>query len=340
MVTLGMIAEYVDSELIGDPDKIIAGVKPLKTATGSDIAFLTNPKYVSVLKTTQAAAVLLTKEHAHLSPVDCLVVENSALSANQLIQYFAHPVKNHSGIHHTAVVADSAEIDETASIGAYVVIGEGVKIGARTVIHPHVVISERCEVGTDSILYPHVTLYADTRCCNRVIIHASTVIGSDGFGNVKHQGVWNKIPHIGGVVLEDDVEIGASTTVDRGVLEDTILSKGVKLDNQIHIAHNVKIGDNTVMAACAGVAGSTIIGESCMLGGRVSIVDNLSISPNSVILACSDVLRSITEPGMYSSAMHCQPVSVWNRLFIHYLRLIDMVRSVKKLTELEKGNHD
>jgi UDP-3-O-[3-hydroxymyristoyl] glucosamine N-acyltransferase len=337
MYSLGQIAEHLGARLVGDPATVIESIKPLKSADSSAVAFFSNEKVVKQLQETNAAAVLLCEGYVTQCPTACLVVDNPAISANQLIQMFAQPIKQVPGIHSTAIVADTAQVDETATIGAYVVIGEHVKIGARSLIHPHVAISDRCSLGDDCILYPHVTLYADSKCSNRVIIHANTVIGSDGFGNTRDKQGWVKMPHIGGVLLEDDVEVGANSAIDRGVLEDTSIGKGVKLDNQVHIAHNVKVGAHTVMAAGTIVAGSTVIGECCMFGGMVGVADNLIIAANTRVMAKGNVASSLTKPGTYSSTMPCQPAFQWNKLFVHYLKIIQLSQKIRKLEKTEKA---
>ncbi|HEX5844610.1 MAG TPA: UDP-3-O-(3-hydroxymyristoyl)glucosamine N-acyltransferase, partial [Pseudomonas sp.] len=259
--TLGQLAEQLGATLRGAADKAITGLATLQEATADQLSFLANPQYRKFLGDCQAGAVLLTAADAEGYAGNALVVANPYLAYAQLSHLFDRKPKALPGVHATAVVADDAMVDASASIGAYAVVESGAQIGAGVSIGAHCVVGARSQIGEGGWLAPRVTLYHDVRIGKRVVIQSGAVIGGEGFGFANEKGVWQKIAQIGGVSIGDDVEIGANTTIDRGALSDTLIGNGVKLDNQIMIAHNVQIGDNTAMAGCAGISGSTKIGK-------------------------------------------------------------------------------
>ncbi|MBN8984673.1 MAG: UDP-3-O-(3-hydroxymyristoyl)glucosamine N-acyltransferase [Rhizobiales bacterium] len=237
------------------------------------------------------------------------------------------------GIHPTAVVDEGAQVDASASVGPYAVIEAGAQVGANVTIGAHCFVGARSVIGEGGWLAPRVTLYHDVRIGKRVVIQSGAVLGGEGFGFANHQGIWQKIAQIGGVTLGDDVEIGANTTIDRGALSDTIVGNGVKLDNQIMIAHNVQIGDHTAMAGCCGISGSAKIGKHCMLAGGVGLVGHIEICDNVFVTGMTMVTRSITEPGSYSSGTAMQPAAEWKKSAARIRQLDDMAR---RLQQLEK----
>lgn len=238
-----------------------------------------------------------------------------------------------AGIHPSAVVAEDAQVDASASIGPFAVIESGARIEADVCIGAHCFIGARCVVGEGGWLAPRVTLYHDVVIGKRVVIQSGAVIGGEGFGFANEKGIWRKIAQIGGVTIGDDVEIGVNTAVDRGALSDTRIGDGVKLDNQIQIAHNVQIGDHTAMAACVGISGSTRIGKHCMLAGGVGLVGHIDICDNVFVSGMTMVTRSITEPGSYSSGTAMQPLADWRKSAARIRQLDDMA---KRLQQLEK----
>jgi len=239
-----------------------------------------------------------------------------------------------SGVHPTAVVAPDAEVHPSASIGAYVVIEAGACIEADVEIGAQSFIGARSRVGEGGRLAPRVTLYHDVQIGKRVVIQSGAVIGGEGFGFAKEKGAWQKIAQIGGVRIGDDVEIGSNTTIDRGALSDTLIGNGVKLDNQIMIAHNVQIGDNTAMAGCVGISGSTKIGRNCMIAGGVGMVGHIEVCDNVFVTGMTMVTRSITEPGSYSSGTAMQNAADWRKSAARIRQLDDMAR---RLQQLEKS---
>ena len=334
MLSLQSIAHELGGVVRGDPDVSVTNIAVLDDAHDNQISFYISDRYSQQLKSTKAAAVLLAEKDAELCPVNCVVVDNPELSYIKLVHLFYPKQDLMPGIHPTAVVSSTAKVDPSAQIGPYCVIGDGVFVGARSQVKAHCVLEKDCKIGDDVILHSHVTLYSNVTCGNRVIIHSSSVIASDGFGNVFSQGRWSKIPHVGGVLIEDDVEIGASTTIDRGRVKDTVIRRGVKLDNQIHVAHNVIIGENTVAAANVGIAGSTQIGRQCMIGGMVGIADNLCISDGVVLLAASSIGASVEKPGVYSNSINRPiPYFKWNRIASAVLNLLTLRKTIKKVEE-------
>ncbi|MFJ3053214.1 MULTISPECIES: UDP-3-O-(3-hydroxymyristoyl)glucosamine N-acyltransferase [Pseudomonas nitroreducens/multiresinivorans group] len=331
--TLAELAAQLDAELRGDPALVIRGLATLQEAEADQLSFLANPQYRKFLPDSQAGAVLLTAADAEGFTGNALVVANPYLAYAGLSHQFDRKPKAAVGIHPTAVVDEGAQVDASASVGPYAVIEAGAQIGANVTIGAHCFVGARSVIGEGGWLAPRVTLYHDVRIGKRVVIQSGAVLGGEGFGFANHQGVWQKIAQIGGVTLGDDVEIGANTTIDRGALSDTIVGNGVKLDNQIMIAHNVQIGDHTAMAGCCGISGSAKIGKHCMLAGGVGLVGHIEICDNVFVTGMTMVTRSITEPGSYSSGTAMQPAAEWKKSAARIRQLDDMAR---RLQQLEK----
>ena len=331
--TLGQLAERLGATLRGAEGKLIAGLATLQEAGPEQLSFLANAQYRKYLAQTRAGALLLTAADAEGYAGDALIVANPYLAYAQLSHLFDRKPQAAAGVHATAVVAADAQVDPTASVGAYAVIEAGAQIGAGVSIGAHCVVGARSVIGEGGWLAPRVTLYHDVRIGKRVVIQSGAVIGGEGFGFANDKGVWQKIAQIGGVSIGDDVEIGANTTVDRGALSDTLIGNGVKLDNQIMIAHNVQIGDNTAMAGCVGISGSTKIGRNCMIAGGVGMVGHIEVCDNVFVTGMTMVTRSITEPGAYSSGTAMQPAAEWKKSAARIRQLDDMA---KRLRELEK----
>ena len=329
--TLAQLAETLGAELRGDADKVIDGLATLKGATSHQLSFLANAHYRKQLEQTQVAAVLLSVSDAADYSGDCLVVADPYLAYAKLSHYFDRTPKQAVGIHPTAVIADSALIDSTACIGPGVVVDEHAVIGAGVTLGAHCFIGARTTIAEGGRLLARVTLYHDVTVGARVVIQSGAVIGGEGFGFANHQGTWHKIAQIGGVTIGDDVEIGANTTIDRGALDDTLIGHGVKLDNQIQIAHNVQIGDNTAVAACVGISGSAKIGRNCMLAGGVGLVGHIDICDGVFITGMTMVTHSITEPGAYSSGTAMQPAADWKKNAVRFRQLDSMAKRIRAL---------
>ena len=330
---LAELAAVSGAELVGDADCIINGLAPLNKAQAGQLSFLDNAAYRPHLKTSQASAVVISPADANDCTMHALITEHPRQCFAKLAALFVYKPSQFSGIHPTAIIGSGCKIAATASIGPYCVLGDNVVIGENTVVSATCFIGDSCTVDADCYLWPRVTLYHQVILGKRVIIHSGAVLGSDGFGMVNEQGVWRKIPQLGGVTIADDVEIGANTTIDRGTLENTVIETGVKLDNQIQIAHNVVIGAHTAIAACVGIAGSTRIGKHCMIGGATGIGDHLEIADGVMMTGMTMVTKSIHKPGVYSSGTGFQENHKWHKNVARFKQLDDIVR---RLLELEK----
>lgn len=299
------IAELLHGSVVGDGEIEIARVAKIEEAVEGDITFLSNPKYEKYLTTTGASAVIVSKNldekklNGSGRRIAFLKVEDPYLSFLTVLEAIHGPMGSDlSGIHPTAIIAPDALLAADVAIGAHVVVGPRVRVGRCTKISHGSVLGENVVVGKDVLIYPNVTIRENCRIGNRVIIHSGAVIGSDGFGFAPQKdGTYKKIPQRGIVVIEDDVEIGANCTIDRATLGETRIKRGVKLDNLVHVAHNVVIGENTVIAAQTGISGSTKIGKNVMMGGQVGIVGHIEIADNATIMAQSGVSKSLTKSG-------------------------------------------
>ena len=331
MYTLQELAEKVGGTIEGDASCRISHVATIQNAGPESITFLSNRSYRKFLASTRASAVILRNEDQSECPVSAIVTDNPYLAyakiASLLNPASAHP----PGIHSSAVISETAQIHPQAYVGAQAYVADGACIGARSYIGPGCVIEQDTEVGDDCRLVANVTLCHKVTIGNRVLLHAGVVIGSDGFGIANDRGVWLKVPQLGRVVIGDDVEIGANTTIDRGALEDTIIEEGVKLDNQIQVAHNVHIGAHTAIAGCVGIAGSAKIGKFCAIGGGVGIIGHLEIADHVQVTAMSLVTKSITEAGVYSSGTPLQPNQQWHKNYARFRQLDDMARRLRQL---------
>jgi len=328
---LAELAQLLEADLKGDPDCLISGMAPLDKASPGQISFLHNPQYQKFLTTTNASAVVIAAKDVIECRPNLLVVKNPYLGYAQIANLFAPQVKMNIGIHSSVTVGENTQISSKANIGPQCVIGDNVIIGPGTTIHPGCTIGNDTSIGSDCVLWANVAVYHGVCIGDRVIAHSGVVIGSDGFGMVNDKGVWYKIPQIGGVIIGDDVEIGANTCIDRGALENTVIENGVKLDNLIQIAHNVHIGAHTAIAGCTAIAGSTHIGKHCMIGGGAAINGHIKIADGVILTATAAVSSSITEPGVYSSGIPVQPNKVWRRNMVRFLHLDELARRVNKL---------
>lgn len=335
------LAQRIGARLVGDGHCAITGVATLTGAVPGTITFLANPRYRKHLQMTRGSAVILKEDDLPYCPTNALVVGNPHLAYAKVARLFAPAPDAVAGIHASAVVAPSAHVESGASIGPHCVIGADCVIGPDAVVGPGCVLEHGVAIGAATRLVANVTVYYGCRIGARGLIHAGAVIGSDGFGFAHDRGNWVKVPQLGAVVVGDDVEIGANTSIDRGAVEDTVIEDGVKLDNQIQVAHNVRVGAHTVMAGCVGVAGSAIIGKHCAIGGGAGIVGHLEIADGITITGMSMVTKSLKEPGVYSSGTPLEPTEQWHKNSVRFKQLDDMARRLKRLEkeleELKKG---
>ncbi|KNX79257.1 UDP-3-O-(3-hydroxymyristoyl) glucosamine N-acyltransferase [Pseudomonas sp. 250J] len=332
-MTLGQLAEALGAELKGPEALQITGLATLQEAGSGQLSFLANKQYRKFLDDSTASAVLLKAEDAEGFAGNALIVPDPYLAYARISHLFDPKPKAVAGVHPSAVVAEDAQVDASASIGPFAVIESGARIGANVTVGAHCFVGARCVIGEGGWLAPRVTLYHDVTIGKRVVIQSGAVIGGEGFGFANEKGIWRKIAQIGGVTLGDDVEIGVNTAVDRGALSDTRIGDGVKLDNQIQIAHNVQVGDHTAMAACVGISGSTRIGKHCMIAGGVGMVGHIDVCDNVFVSGMTMVTRSITEPGGYSSGTAMQPLAEWRKSAARIRQLDEMS---KRLQQLEK----
>lgn len=319
--SLAEIVARFGGELKGDGARVVTGLATLAAASPQQLSFLANPRYRSQLATTRAAAVILSPDMAEACPVPAILTPQPYLYFARVSQWLAGGLPQSPGIHDTAVVESS--VPPSVSIGAHCWVGADV------------------EIGDDSVLYPGVRIYPGCRIGRRAIIHAGAVIGSDGFGFAKDGEAWVKIAQTGHVVIGDDVEIGANTTIDRGALEDTVIEDGVKLDNQIQVGHNVRIGRYTAMAGCVGIAGSAKVGVGCTVGGGAIILGHLTLADGVHVSAGTLVAKSITQPGSYTGTVPFMAHDDWLKNFArlrHLDGMADRIRALeKRLAALENS---
>ncbi|WP_018152046.1 UDP-3-O-(3-hydroxymyristoyl)glucosamine N-acyltransferase [Leeia oryzae] len=328
---LSELVEKLGGELRG-PDLEISQVAPLDTAGQQHLSFLANRKYASQLKETKAGAVLLPLDLADAFSGSRILTANPYLYFARASQLINPLPKVMAGIHPSAYVSPSAVVDASAEIGPFVYVADFATIGPGVVLGSHVHVGERASVGADTRLMPHVTLSYGCSIGERGIVHAGVVIGADGFGIANDQGTWVKIPQIGRVVIGNDVEIGANTTIDRGAMADTVIEDGVKLDNQIQIAHNVIVGAHTAMAGCVGVAGSAKIGKHCTVGGGAIILGHLSIADHVNVSAGTLITKTIRQPGTYTGVFPFDEHDAWLK---HAAQLKQFGRTAARLAALE-----
>jgi UDP-3-O-[3-hydroxymyristoyl] glucosamine N-acyltransferase len=345
---LGEIARLLGGEVSGDPETGILRLSKIEEAGEGEITFLANPKYAKFLARTAASAVIVTRGQdlpdltGRLSPLNLVLVPDAYQAFLRLIDHF-HPAPQPlpPGVHPTALISPGARLGTGCAIGPYAVIGAACVIGDRTSIHAGVVLLEGVQVGSDSILYSNVTVREQCLIGDRVIVQPGAVIGSDGFGFApKPDGSYEKIPQRGIVVVEDDVEIGANTTIDRATIGETRIGKGTKLDNLIQVAHNVIIGQNTVMASQSGISGSTRLGDGCVIAGQVGFAGHLRIADRTTVGAKSGLGKDITEPGKTYFGIPVKEHHQAFRIEAVIRQLPDLLREIqalgKRVRELEE----
>ena len=320
-------------EAVGEVTQPLIGVGTVETANISRITFLANPRYRAALASSRAGAVIVGLNDRNVTDKPRIVIANPYAYFARAAQLFSPArdviagVHASTAIHATAKVASTAEVSEFVSIGRGAIVGEGVRIGAGCVI------GENVAVGTGSVLMARVTVYAN--CCigERTILHSGVVVGADGFGFAPDNGQWVKIPQTGRVVIGDDCEVGANSTIDRGAIDDTVIGNGVKIDNQVQVGHNCTVGEHTVISGCVGIAGSTHIGKHVMIGGAASIIGHLNICDEAIISATTFVTKSITEPGTYTSGIPHMRHRDWLKNIVHVRNLDALAQVVKKSGE-------
>ncbi|MEP7311879.1 MAG: UDP-3-O-(3-hydroxymyristoyl)glucosamine N-acyltransferase [Pseudomonadota bacterium] len=328
--SLGELAVRFGCELRGDPELQIESVGTLAGGAGV-LGFAASAAYREALQQTALTAVVLDSRLAPFCPTAALVCRSPHATWAR-IAALLHPLPvPPAGIHPRAVVDPAAQVDVSASIGPFAVVGAGAVVGPRCEVGPHCVIEAGAQLAPDVRLVARVFVGGSVSIGPRCILHPGVVLGADGFGNARDESAWIKVPQLGGVRVGADVEIGANTTIDRGALDDTVIEEGVKLDNQIQIAHNVVIGAHTAIAACVGIAGSTRIGKRCMIGGGTGINGQITLGDDIVITGFGMITRSLDKPGIYSSVIPVEEVRQWRRIVGRLKRIDTMAARIAAL---------
>ena len=338
--SLGELAVECGCELVGDPAKLVSRVATLANATPDSLSFLANKAYRAQLASTTAGAVVLQPEHAELCPVAALIHADPYLAYARIAATLHPDPEIEPGIHPAACVDPAADVDSGAQVSANATVEAGAIVEGGAFIGPGAVVGPGCRVGRDSRLLANSTLVRDVTLGKRCIVHPGAVIGSDGFGNAMGESGWIKVPQVGGVRIGDDVEIGSNSTIDRGAIDDTVIEDGVRIDNLVQIAHNVRIGAHTALAAMAGVSGSTVIGKRCMLAGQAGIVGHIRICDDVVVGGATMISKDIVEPGFYTGSFPAEKDREWKRKVARFRRLGELQDRVKSLEARAKKNDD
>lgn len=331
--TAAQIAGILEGEVVGNPNAEVFKLSKIEEGTEGSLTFLANPKYVNYIYSTNATITIVnaTFEPESDLKTTLIKVEDAYQSFSKLLEYYNQVKLMKSGIEEPSVISENVTYGENLYLGSFSYIGKNVVIGKNVKIYPNSFIGDNVTIGDDCIFFAGVRIYSESVIGNNCVIHSGTIIGSDGFGFAPQEdGTYNKVPQIGNVILEDDVEVGSCTTIDRATLGATIIRKGVKLDNQIQIAHNVEIGENTVIAAQTGVAGSTKIGKNCMIGGQVGIAGHLTIGNNVRVQAQSGIGRNIPD-GETLQGSPSFNYSDWNKSYVHFRNLPKIVAEIEEL---------
>ncbi|MFT7558472.1 MAG: UDP-3-O-[3-hydroxymyristoyl] glucosamine N-acyltransferase [Flavobacteriales bacterium] len=328
---LSELALIVDGEFRGDADTELSSLADLRAAGEQQLSFLSSDKYEAYLLESRAGAVLLKNGYEGDFTGNTIFVPDPYLAYAKLSALFTLRSKRAAGIHPSAVIESGAKISDSAAIGPNCFVGHDAVIHDNVELYAGVAVGERCVIGEGSTLYNNVVLYHDVLLGDRVAIHANTTIGSDGFGYAPSKAGWQKIHQLGTVIIGSDVEIGANTAIDRGAIENTIIDDGVIIDNQVHIAHNVRIGKRTAIAGCVGIAGSTRLGENCAVAGMVAINGHINVADNTVFHGGTIVTRGNSEGGQFASAAPLQDVDQWRKNSVRVRQLDKLFRRVKKI---------
>lgn len=339
--TAEQIAGILEGTVVGDSNTKVSKLAKIEEGTQGSLTFLANPKYKSYIYTTKASITIVNKDFQPESPLETTLikVEDAYSAFTKLLEYYNQIKFNKSGIEQPSFISDSASIGDAIYVGAFTYIGDNVTIGNNVKIFPNSYIGDNVTIADNTIVFSGAKIYSDCIIGNNCVINSGAIIGADGFGFAPNdKGEYSKVPQIGNVILEDNVDIGAGTTIDRATLGSTIIRKGVKLDNQIQIAHNVEIGRNTVIAAQAGVAGSTKIGENCQIGGQVGIVGHITIGNNVKIQAQSGIGRHVKD----NEVLQGSPALAYgdyNKSYVYFKNLPKIMRNISEIEKKVDGNN-
>lgn len=328
-VSLSQIADWVKGTVVGDPELRIRGVSSIEEAKSGEIAFIANPKYLPKIADAGASAIIAKEKIAGTSAA-LVLVENPYFAFAQLLSYFHPPRRYPPGVDPKAAIGREVVLGKEVSIGPFVTLEDRVTIGDHVRIGAGAFVGEGTEIGSESIIYPNVTIREGVRIGKRVIIHSGTVIGSDGFGFAPHQGRYHKIPQVGGVIIEDDVELGANVAVDRAAMGNTVIGRGTKVDNLVQIAHNVIVGSDTILVSQVGISGSSKIGDHVTLAGQVGVAGHLTIGNKVIVGGKSGVTKDIADGQMVSGFPPIQH-QAWLKSQATFPHLPEMRKKIKKL---------
>ena len=334
--TAAQIAGILEGEVEGNPEVEVSKLSKIEEGIPGSLSFLSNPKYTQYIYTTKASAVIVDKNFKAENEINTTLirVDDAYKSFSKLLEYYNQVKMNKTGIEQPVFISESANYGKNIYIGAFAYISDNVKIGDNVKIYPNVYIGDNVIIANNVTLFSGAKIYSDTQIGNNCVIHSSAILGADGFGfSPNEKGEFIKVPQTGNVIIEDNVDIGAATSIDRATLGSTIIRKGVKLDNQIQIAHNVEIGKNTVIAAQTGIAGSTKIGENCMIGGQVGIAGHLSIGNNVRIQAQSGIGRNVKD----NETLQGSPAFTYNDYNKSYVHFKNLPKIIHRLTTIEKN---
>ena len=337
--TAAQIAGILEGEVIGNPDAVVFKLAKIEEGTEGSLTFLANPKYVNFIYTTQATITIVNNDFVPENELSTTLikVDDAYQSFSKLLEYYNQVKLMKSGIEQPSVISENVTYGEQLYLGSFSYVGKNVTIGNNVKIYPNCFIGDNVSIGDNCIFFAGVKIYSETEIGNNCNFHSGCVVGSDGFGFAPtEEGTFSKIPQIGNVIIEDDVEIGANTTIDRATLGITLIRKGVKLDNHIQIAHNVEIGENTVIAAQTGIAGSTKIGSNCLIGGQVGIAGHLTIGNNVRVQAQSGIGKNIPD-GEIIQGSPAFNYSDFSKSYVHFRNLPKIVSDLEELKSNNKN---
>ncbi len=330
-VKLKDIALFINAEIIGDENAVVNNISPIEKAKKGDLTFIANKKYYQYLDKCNATAVILNRSQENVN-INQIIVKDPYLAYAKILTFFINKPVKLKGISNKAEISENVKFKDKSKVSIYpfVYIGYNTNIGENVVIYPHVFIGDNVTIGNNVTVYSNVSIYKDTKIGNNINIHSGTVIGSDGYGYAKDGKKYFKIPQIGNVIIEDNVEIGANCTIDRGALNSTIIKQGTKLDNLVHIAHNVEIGENCAIVAQVGISGSSKIGDNVILAGQVGVAGHIKIGHNVMVGAQSGIGKTLPDNSIVSGSP-AVPHNKWLKWAVTYQELPNAIKKIKKL---------
>ncbi len=334
--TAQQIASLLEGDIVGNPDVEVSKLSKIEEGTKGSLTFLSNPKYTQYIYSTKASVTIVNKSFVPENDITTTLikVEDAYASFTKLLEYYNMAKLNKVGIEQPSFVSESAKYGENLYLGTFSYLGENVNIGDQVKIFPNVYIGDNVTIGDNTVIFSGAKIYSDTVIGHTCVINSGAIIGADGFGFAPQEdGSYKKVPQIGNVILEDYVDVGAGTTIDRATMGSTIIKQGVKLDNQIQIAHNVEIGKHTVIAAQTGIAGSTKVGENCLIGGQVGIAGHITIGNNVKIQAQSGIARNVKDDEVLQGSP-ALPINDYNKSYVHFKNLSKIV---KNINDIEKS---